>query len=81
MYEALEFSAQMRVRDLDKQKLKDFVDQVGLHSIDSCCSLLCLCARALLDTVTACVFHFSFFTIIIYFIFTFFFPPFLCVFD
>lgn len=29
VYEALEFSAQMRVRDLDKQKLKDFVDQVG----------------------------------------------------
>ena len=31
VYEALEFSAQMRVRDLDKHKLKDFVDQVGLH--------------------------------------------------
>ena len=34
VYEALEFSAQMRVRDLDKQKLKDFVDQVGCtHSL------------------------------------------------
>ena len=31
VYEALEFSAQMRVRDLDKEKLKDFVDQVGSH--------------------------------------------------
>ena len=29
MYEALEFSAQMRIMDIDKNKLKDFVDQVG----------------------------------------------------
>ncbi|KAA6418150.1 MAG: ATP-binding cassette transporter [Trebouxia sp. A1-2] len=28
VYEALEFSAQMRVMDIDKNKLKDFVDQV-----------------------------------------------------
>ena len=28
VYEALEFSAQMRVLDVDKSKLKDFVDQV-----------------------------------------------------
>ena len=28
VYEALEFSAQMRILDLNKQKLKDFVDQV-----------------------------------------------------
>ena len=31
VYEALEFSAQMRVLHLDKHKLKDFVDQVGPH--------------------------------------------------
>ena len=29
VYEALEFSAEMRVVDVDKSKLKDFVDQVG----------------------------------------------------
>ncbi len=29
VYEALEFSAQMRIMDIDKNKLKDFVDQVG----------------------------------------------------
>ena len=29
VYEALEFSAQMRVLDVDRQKLKDFVDQVS----------------------------------------------------
>ena len=36
VYEALEFSAQMRVLDLDKQKLKAFVDQVSF-----CASQLC----------------------------------------
>lgn len=30
VYEALEFSAQMRVMDIDKNKLKDFVDQVSI---------------------------------------------------
>ena len=29
VYEALEFSAQMRIMGVDKNKLKDFVDQVG----------------------------------------------------
>ena len=29
VYEALEFSAQMRIMDIEKNKLKDFVDQVG----------------------------------------------------
>lgn len=28
VYEALEFSAQMRIMDVDKHQLKDFVDQV-----------------------------------------------------
>ncbi len=32
VYEALEFSAQMRIMDIDKNKLKDFVDQVGSDS-------------------------------------------------
>ena len=35
VYEALEFSAQMRVLDVDKHKLKDFVDQV--HPYPSLC--------------------------------------------
>lgn len=35
VYEALEFSAQMRILDVDKHKLKDFVDQV--HSQPSLC--------------------------------------------
>lgn len=29
VYEALEFSAQMRIMDIDKNKLEGFVDQVG----------------------------------------------------
>lgn len=32
VYEALEFSAQMRIMGVDKNKLKDFVDQVGFTS-------------------------------------------------
>ncbi len=32
VYEALEFSAQMRIMDIDKNKLKDFVHQVGFIS-------------------------------------------------
>ena len=33
VYEALEFSAQMRIMDVDKRQLKDFVDQVTLLSM------------------------------------------------
>ena len=41
VYEALEFSAEMRVLDVDKSKLKDFVDQVGFIwdcVVDQSCS-------------------------------------------
>lgn len=31
VYEALEFSAQMRIKDVDKHQLKDFVDQVQTY--------------------------------------------------
>lgn len=44
VYEALEFSAQMRVLDLDKHKLKDFVDQVGPHPTTALDFLLLLAA-------------------------------------
>ena len=50
VYEALEFSAQMRVHDLDKQKLTDFVDQVELPS-STCASHLWL----LLAAVPGCI--------------------------
>ena len=33
MYEALEFSAQMRILDVKQDQLKDFVDQVYLDSL------------------------------------------------
>ena len=33
VYEALEFSAQMRIMDVDKRQLKDFVDQVTILSM------------------------------------------------
>ena len=39
VYEALEFSAQMRILDVKQHQLKDFVDQVQLGSLQTfgCC--------------------------------------------